>query len=215
MFDTILFDLDGTLTEPETGIVRCIEYALNKMDVPVPENTDFSKYIGPPLQAAFAELLQTSDRLLIDKAILFFRERFSEKGQYENEVYPGVKSLLKDLTDSGKQLFVATSKPEIFAKNIINHFNLSEYFSGIYGAGLDGTRSDKAELLGYLLQEEKIEPESAIMIGDRKYDITGAVLNNLSTIGVLWGYGAKEELQSVNATWLCKDVSCIAEILLR
>jgi len=214
VFNSILFDLDGTLTDPETGIVRCIEYALDKMNVHVSKNTDFLKYIGPPLQLAFADLLNTDEKHIIDRAISFFRERFREKGQYENEVYDGIEPLLKKLVDNGKRLFVATSKPEFFAKNIINHFNLSGYFSGIYGAGLDGTRSNKAELLAFLLKVEKIEPDTAIMIGDRKYDITGAVFNNLSSIGVLWGYGSKAELEAVNATWLCNDVNCLADILI-
>lgn len=214
MAENILFDLDGTLTEPRKGIVRCIEYSLEKMNYPIPADSDLSNYIGPPLQASFGELLETKDSDLIDTAIFFFRERFREKGQYENSVYDGINELLTKLTQQKKQLFVATSKPEIFAANILNHFNLTQYFTGIYGSLLDGTRSDKTTLIKYLMDEEKLSPEATIMIGDRKHDIAGATSNKLDSIGVLWGYGTKEELKAAEATYLCSSVPDIADLVL-
>lgn len=212
MIENILFDLDGTLTEPKEGIVRCIEYALEKMNRPIPAGADFSQYIGPPLQTTFCELLETTDKEVIDTAVAFFRERFRKKGQYENRVYDGIEKLLATLSRH-KKLFIATSKPEVFAVNIIDHFNLSHYFSGVYGAQLDGTRSDKGALLKFLIEKETLDPSATIMIGDRRHDILGARANTIESIGVLWGYGTKTELESANATWLCSDISFLENII--
>ncbi len=213
MIKNILFDLDGTLTDPKQGIVSCIDYALAKMGVSAPDNTDFTKYIGPPLQQAFSEILKTDNTDLIDKAIGYFRERFKVKGQYENDVYEGIQVLLEQLGSNGYRLFIATSKPEVFAESILKHFNLAGYFTAIHGSQLDGTRSDKGELISWVLTTETLEPDTTIMIGDRKHDITGATVNQLKSIGVLWGYGSKEELETAHATYLCDAVAEIKTII--
>ena len=210
---TILFDLDGTLTDPKQGIVKCIEYALVELGISVPDNAGFEKYIGPPLQKAFSEILKTDDHRLIEAAIDYFRERFKEKGQYENEVYDGIQVLLEKLVRYGYRLFIATSKPEVFAKSILDHFNLSGYFEAIHGSQLDGTRSDKGDLIAWILSNENLTPDTTIMIGDRKHDIDGAAANHLQSIGVLWGYGSKDELETANANYLCENIPEIAAII--
>jgi len=210
---TILFDLDGTLTDPKQGIVKCIDYALVKLGVSVPDNAGFEKYIGPPLQKAFREILKTDDHGLIEEAIGYFRERFKDKGQYENEVYDGIQMLLDKLVRYGYRLFIATSKPEVFAKSILDHFKLSGYFKAIHGSQLDGTRSDKGELIAWIMSKENLTSDTTIMIGDRKHDIDGSAANQLKSIGVLWGYGSKEELVTANATYLCENVQGIAAII--
>ena len=191
----LLFDLDGTLTDPLAGITNCIVYALDKLGKPLPPGENLRWCIGPPLRDSFTKLLATDDRALIEKAVALYRERFGSVGLYENQVYDGIFDALAALQTYGHSLYVATSKPTIFAKRIIAHFDLQRYFKCIYGSELDGTRGDKTSLLSYLLQTESIAPSAAAMIGDRKHDMIGAKENDISGFGVLWGYGTKDELE--------------------
>jgi len=198
----ILFDLDGTLTDPKPGITRCIQYALVKLDEAVPDTSDLLWCIGPPLQESFAQLLKypTEDR--IQQAVTYYRERFSTIGKFENEVYAGIPDVLNALQQEGYHLYVATSKPQVYAVDITNHFNLTHYFEEIFGSELDGRLRDKADLIAYILQIKQIGRFQCIMVGDRKHDILGAQSNNIPAIGVTYGYGSREELAEVGTRYL-------------
>jgi phosphoglycolate phosphatase len=198
---TIYFDLDGTLTDPKPGITRSIQYALEKLDRPVPSEDELAWCIGPPLRASLAKLLGGDD--LAETALSLYRERFGDIGIFENEVYPGIEHILAVLAGSGRRLFVATSKPVVYAERIIDHFKLAPYFQRVFGSELDGRRSDKTELLGYALQATGVDPLRAIMIGDRSHDMIGARNNAMTAVGVLYGYGNKEELLGAGAHHVC------------
>ena len=211
-FTHILFDLDGTLTDPKPGIFNCIGHALKKMGREVPQNAVWEQYIGPPLLDSFAELLQTQDMALARKALWFYRERFSRKGLFENRVYSGIQPLLRELTRQSCTLYVATSKPRVFASRIINHFHLNPYFQKVYGSELDGTRVEKADLIRYILSDTRLPRQKTVMIGDRKYDVRGARAAGLPTAGVLWGYGSRKELERAGADWLCNEPAGLLDI---
>jgi phosphoglycolate phosphatase len=203
--DTIFFDLDGTLTDPKIGITRSIQYALDKLGrLAIPEQDDLTWCIGPPLRASFEKLLLGSAHSP-DLAVALYRERFADVGLYENSVYAGIGDILAALTASGRRVFVATSKPRVFAERIIDHFGLSGHFERVFGSELDGTRVDKTHLLGYALRETGIDPAQAIMIGDRSHDMIGARNNGLRAIGVLYGYGSRNELVDAGALHVCAD----------
>lgn len=191
------FDLDGTLTDPKAGITRCIQYALGKLGQVAPPEDELTWCIGPPLLGSFEKML--GKRCLAVTALGFYRERFADMGLYENRVYPGIENTLAKLGVSGRRLFVATSKPEPYATRIIEHFAIGRYFERIFGSELDGTRSDKTELLRYALKETGIAPIEATMIGDRSHDVIGARNNAMLAMGVLYGYGSKEELVAAGA----------------
>jgi phosphoglycolate phosphatase len=200
----LVFDLDGTLTDPELGISRCFVYAFERMGFPVPERTQLRRYIGPPLRQVFAELLASSDPALIERAVAIYRERFGEVGLYENELYPQTAEAIQYLAGSGHRLFVATAKAQVYARRIIEHFKLEQHFVEVYGAALSGAGSQKTELLARLRVEQGIEPGESVMIGDRGSDISGARANGLRAVGVLWGYGTAEELADAElqvGTW--------------
>ena len=195
----LLFDLDGTLTDPFAGITKCIAYALEKMGRQSPPRKNLGWCIGPPLNSSFSKLLDSDDDALTDKAVALYRERFGRVGLFENEVYEDIPETLEALMKKGHTLFVATSKPTLYSEQIIDHFHLAPYFKRIYGSELDGTRSDKTSLIAHILQSESIDPTAALMIGDRKHDMMGAEGNDVPGIGVLWGYGTKDELENSGA----------------
>jgi phosphoglycolate phosphatase len=198
--DTVFFDLDGTLTDPKIGITASIQYALAKLDVPVPTQDELTWCIGPPLRANFVALLGGEENA--DLGVALYRERFGDVGLFENELYPGIEATLKAVADTGRRLFVATSKPHVFADRIIDHFGLRPYFQRVFGSELDGTRVDKSALLRYALDETSTDAARAIMIGDRKHDVIGAANNGMATIGALYGYGGREELTMAGAAHL-------------
>jgi phosphoglycolate phosphatase len=197
----IFFDLDGTLTDPKPGITRSIQYALGKLDLPIPPEDELTWCIGPPLRGSMKKLLGSDE--LADRGVALYRERFSDIGLFENEVYPGIEDTLSTLARSGRRMFVATSKAHIFADRIIDHFKLRVYFERVFGAELDGTHSDKSELLGHALQSVAVDPSQAIMIGDRSFDIVGARTNGMTAVGVLYGYGSEAELRAAGAHHIC------------
>jgi phosphoglycolate phosphatase len=197
----IYFDLDGTLTDPKPGITRSIQYALRKLDRAAPSEDELTWCIGPPLHASLKKLVGTDD--LADKALSLYRERFADIGLFENEIYPGIEDTLSVLARSGRRLFVATSKPGVYAERIIDHFKLRVYFERVFGSELDGRRSDKSDLLGHALQTTGVDPSRAIMIGDRSHDMIGARNNGMTAVGVLYGYGSKEELLDAGAHHIC------------
>ena len=190
----ILIDLDGTLTDPKAGIHRSIRYALEKLGQPLADEVDLDWTIGPPLKASLAKLLNTQDDALAEQALAAYRERFSVTGLFENEVYPTVAETLQQLQAQGYALFLATAKPTIFAKQILVHFQLDSYFTEMYGSELTGERTNKADLIAYILEQENLNAAECIMIGDRQYDIIGARANGIETIAVNYGYGTAEEL---------------------
>ncbi len=200
----ILFDLDGTLTDPGTGIVACLKHALEKMGRCAPPDSDLYRYIGPPLQESFESLLDCKDAEEIDAAVALYRERFSTKGIFESSVYPGIPAALAQLKNLGAALYVATSKPYIFAERIVDHFGLMPCFRAVYGSELDGTRSNKGELIAHIVRAEALSSGSTFMVGDRGHDVIGALANGVVPVGALWGYGSREELSAAGATILCE-----------
>ena len=199
MIKNILLDLDGTLTDPKVGITTSARYGLDKIGYPVDDSTNLDWIIGPPLKASLAKILNVylSDDLA-EQALLGYRERFSAIGLYENEVYPTVVETLEKLKEKKYQLFLATAKPTIYAKQILEHFNLAHYFNEIYGSELSGERTNKGDLITYILEQENLKPEECIMVGDREYDILGARKNAIETIAVEYGYGSLDELTQAN-----------------
>ena len=194
MIKNILIDLDGTLTDPKTGIHTSIRFAMEKLGSPLAEDVDLDWTIGPPLKASFVTLLNTQDEALAEQALVAYRERFSVIGLFENEVYPTVVETLKQLQAQDYTLFLATAKPTIYAKRILAHFQLDHYFTEIYGSELTGERTNKADLIAYILQHEQLDTKQCIMVGDRQYDILGARANGIDAIAVNYGYGTAEEL---------------------
>ncbi|MCH4177143.1 MAG: HAD family hydrolase [Streptococcaceae bacterium] len=194
----IFFDLDGTITDSQEGILNSIIYALKKMNRDIPNRATLRKMIGPPLINGFADILQIPDDEL-ETAVDFYREYFSKKGLFENRVYDGIPDLLKQLQKEKHTLAIATSKPEIFAATILEHFQLNQYFSNIVGATLDGSLSQKDEILAQAILNVQANPKKSVMIGDRKHDIIGAKINHISSIGVTWGFGSLDELRQNGA----------------
>lgn len=189
---TIFFDLDGTLTDPKEGITNSIQFALQALgETVIPSQDDLTWCIGPPLRGSFAQMLGEQRA---DDAVSLYRQYFADTGLYQNSVYQGVREMLSSLQERGTQLYVASSKPHVYVTRILQHFALTPYFSQIFGAESDGTRSDKAELLAHALAISGADAGASVMIGDRKHDAVGAAANNLSFIGVLYGYGSREEL---------------------
>ena len=209
----ILFDLDGTLTDPKEGIVRCIRYALTRLGTPCPDETELQTYIGPPLRGTFSAILNSTDRDLVERAIGLYRERFSETGLFENGVYEGVPEMLEALCGSSRKLYVATSKLKIYAERVLSHFQLAGYFEEVYGGTLDGSFDDKADLIRHLLQSEALDPLETLMVGDRKYDVVGAKRNLCSALGVTYGYGTEMELAEAGADFICQSPRHVADFL--
>ena len=213
MFKTILFDLDGTLTDPALGITNSVAYALSKWDITVSDRSELFKFIGPPLLDSFAEYYGFSDsqsRL----ALKYYREYFTDRGMFENRVYEGIPQLLSELRSRNKKLIVATSKPEEFAVRILQHFKLDGYFDFIGGASMDETRVKKADVIQYALDTCNINNKaSVVMVGDRHHDIDGAKLCGLSSIGVTYGYGSINELKDAGADFIALSVEDILKYI--
>jgi phosphoglycolate phosphatase len=190
----ILFDLDGTLTDPREGITRSIQFALAKLGIDEPDLTRLEHFIGPPLLQAFMQFYDF-DEAKAWEAVNFYRERFKVTGLYENRVFDGVGELLTELQGQGRTLYIATSKPWVFAREIARHFDFARHFKVIYGSELDGTRTNKVELIGHLLAEG-LDPAQTLMIGDRKHDLIGARSNGLDAVAVGYGFGSREELEA-------------------
>ncbi|OKP66567.1 phosphoglycolate phosphatase [Paenibacillus sp. P3E] len=211
---SILFDLDGTLTDPKEGITKSVEYALGKFGITVEHPDLLLPYIGPPLYDSFIEIQGFSAEKAA-QAVEYYRERYRTLGMFENAVIPGIPELLEELQSKGFNLYVATSKPTVFAEEIIRHYDLDSYFRHVAGSNLDGTRSKKKEVIQYVLDENHIPPETALMIGDREHDIIGAKACGVASIGVMIGYGSEAELQSAGADHIAYDVKDIGNIISR
>lgn len=213
-YQYILFDLDGTLTNSQLGITTCVAYALESFGIHTENPEELRKFIGPPLKESFVKYYNMTDGEG-DRAVEKYRERFATVGLYENEVYEGIPELLQKLKAQGKTLLVATSKPTVYSDKILEHFGLKEYFSYIAGSELDGTRVNKAEVIQYALERMKItESEKIVMIGDKEHDMIGAGICGVDSIGVLYGFGEREELENHGATYIAETVSDLEKILL-
>lgn len=197
----VFFDLDGTLTDPQDGIVRSMQYALQQLGRAVPPAASLLKYIGPPLRASFVELL--GREAAVEEAVRLYRARFGAIGLFENAVYPGIPQLLEAIAREGWAAYVVTSKPEVYASRIVAHFGLSAYFRAIYGSELDGRLTDKADLLAHVLAHEPVSPTHIVMVGDREHDMRGAVAHGIPALGVAYGYGSRAELTAAGARWVC------------
>jgi len=202
----LFFDLDGTLTDSRPGIFNSMRYAMTALNVAIPEEEALSRFIGPPTHDTVRELLGSDDPALNARAIALYRERYSSRGMFENSVYPGIEQGLQALCELGIPLLVVTSKPELYAQQIIDHFGLQQYFERVYGSELSGERSNKGELIAHVLSKQGIAAANAWMIGDRLHDIVGAKRNGLRSAGVLWGYGSRAELSDAGADTLFQNM---------
>lgn len=207
----ILFDLDGTLTDPMMGITKSVRYALNYYGIGVKDLNDLLPFIGPPLRDSFKEYYGF-DEAKANEAVEKYREYYKTDGIFDNKVYQGMVDCLQTLKDNGKKLYVATSKPEFFAKQIIEHFSLSKYFEYVGGSEFN-SREKKAEVIEYVLKTNQIDNDDVIMVGDRKHDIIGAHENKIPCVGVLYGYGTEDELKQYQADYLVSTVEELTELL--
>lgn len=209
----ILFDLDGTLTDSREGIVNSIVHALDHYGIQAEDRDSLRPFLGPPLTESFRRYFDFSEEQALE-AVGYYREYFAVKGLFENQVYEGVEELVKTLQNRGYKLFLATSKPEVFAKQIMDHFGLSSYFTFIGGATLDESRLKKADVIRYVLEENQITDMSeVIMVGDRDQDVWGAKQNGIDVIGVLYGYGSREELEEAGADVIAAVPDDVRKIL--
>ena len=207
----IYFDLDGTLTDPYEGITKCILYALDELGFAHPSKEYLHSCIGPPLYETFPEMVGKERTL---EAIDLYRERFVDVGWRENKPYVGILDALETISTAGQTLFVATSKPHVQARRIVQHFGMGQYIQQVYGCELDGTRSNKAELLKYAIDENP-GAENRTMVGDRKHDLIGAIENGMRPIGVSYGYGSVEELSSAGAVDIASTPACLPAVVLK
>ena len=212
MYNSVLFDLDGTLTDPGSGITNSFIHAFKYYGIEISDRSELYKFIGPPLIPSFMSYGLSEKQAT--EAIKYYREYFTEKGIYENVLYEGTIPMLEKLKKSGKKLIVATSKPDVFAEIILDHFGISHYFDLVAGATLGEKRTDKSEVIAYALQTGNIDPGTTVMVGDREHDVIGARENGLDCIGVLYGYGSREELTEAGADYIAETPAEVAEYVI-
>lgn len=213
MEETILFDLDGTLTDPKEGITRSVQYALQSFGIEEPDLDKLEVFIGPPLKEMFMEYARLTEEEG-NQAVAKYRERFAPVGILENQVYDGIPAVLQSLKNAGYHIGLATSKPEIYARQILEHFELDRYFEEITGSELSGQRTRKAEVIAEALRRMAAAPEHTVMVGDRRHDVEGAHANGVRCIGVLYGYGGREELTEAGADEICEQVQDLIPCLM-
>ncbi|MDE7389493.1 MAG: HAD family hydrolase [Lachnospiraceae bacterium] len=215
MIKYILLDLDGTLTDPGQGITNSVAYSLKKFGIDVESRESLYKFIGPPIRDSYMSFCGF-DAEKAELAVKYYREYFSDIGIFENTVYDGVIPMLAKLQNCGFKLILATSKPEVFAERILQHFGLSDFFTVVAGSLLDGKRNAKAEVIEYALSLANVSSkDECVMVGDRDYDIVGAKKNSIKSIGVLYGYGSEQELSKAGADLIAANVKELTEILLK
>ena len=207
---SVLFDLDGTLTDSGEGIINCAIFAMEKLGVPVPPREKMGVFVGPPLWDTFRDFGVPSNRL--DEAVDIFRSRYVPIGKFENIPYPGIREVLEALRNQGRKLYVATSKPEVTAREILDHFDLSRYFTEICGATIDKSRSAKEEVIAYLLSLDGCQ-ENSVMVGDTAFDVIGAAAHGIPTIGAAWGYGKTEDMVSAGAAAIAQSPEDLLRII--
>ena len=206
----IFFDLDGTLTDSGEGIMNCAELALRHFGIPVPSRNQMRVFVGPPLDQTFIQFGVPADKT--DEAIEVFRSRYRTVGKFENFPYPGIREALQTLKAQGHRLFVATSKPEVLANEVLGHFELTDFFEQIAGATLDGSRSHKADVITYLLGLTG-DVGQTVMVGDTAFDVTGAAAHGIPTIGVSWGYGEVADMEKAGAVAIAHTMEELVTLL--
>jgi phosphoglycolate phosphatase len=209
----IFFDLDGTLVDTSLGVFRCYRYAFAKLDIPYPGDNTMQQFLGPPLREAFTRLLTTADNIVIEKAVAIYRERYSPIGVFECTAYPGVPDLLSGLSTKGLRLFVVTTKAKPYADIVVKHLGLDRWFTDVFGAGLDGQFDDKAEMIQHILSTLDLDAHETVMIGDRERDIRAGKSNGTRTIGVTYGYGFVDEIETARPDWICHKPEEIGKLL--
>ena len=213
MYNTVLFDLDGTLTDPAIGITNSVAHALKRWGIDIPDRAELYKFIGPPLVDSFCKYYGFS-REDGELSVKYYREYFADKGLFENSVYEGVPQMLEELKCRGKRLIVATSKPEVFSDKILRYFELDGYFDFLAGATLDSSRVKKADVIAHALKCCNItDLSSVVMVGDREHDVLGAAHFGIDSIGVLYGYGDRTELVKAGATFIAPTVNDILNFI--
>ena len=212
---TVLFDLDGTLTDSRAGITACIRHALEKLGRACPDDDALATYIGPPLRGTLSTLLDTRDAALIEEALAHYRTRYDDVGLFENRVYDGVPEMLDATARLAPAMFVATAKPVHAAVRIVGHFDLARHFRSVHGAEPGGRFDAKVDLLAHLLETGVIRAETSVMVGDRSSDISAAKINGIRSIGARWGYGERRELADAGADLLCESPRALAACLRR
>ena len=208
----ILFDLDGTIIESGPGIMNSVRYALEKLGETVPGEDTLIRFVGPPLRDSFVNIIGLTPENA-EKGVWYFREHHEQHGVTDNKLYPNIENLLKSLQEEGFHLYIATSKPEEFAKAILKDRNLSQYFLSTYGSRMDESGPPKPEIMAKALAENKIDPTKAIMVGDRLHDVEAANQNGVSCIGVLYGYGSREELTNAGAAYIAETVADLLPLI--
>lgn len=213
MYEYVFFDLDGTLTDPGLGITNSVMYALKKWNIEAADRSELYKFIGPPLEDSFQKYYGFSEEDAM-KSVHYFREYFRTNGIYENEIFAGTENLLDMVKKSGRKVVLATSKPQEFAEIILKHFHIDQYFDHIAGATMDCSRNKKADVIRYALDQCNVTDRSkVIMVGDREHDVYGAKENGLDCIGVLCGYGSREELEAAGAAHIVENIEDIFTLL--
>lgn len=220
MFKYILFDLDGTLTDPKIGITRSVQYALRALGIEEPSLDRLEPFIGPPLADSFQEFYNLNEQQIV-MAIAKYRERFAQQGIYENEIYPGISEMLAELKRKGKILAVASSKPTPFVERILDYFDIRKYFDFVIGSNMDGTRSRKEEVIEETLRQmvpaemtPAAKKDAVVMVGDRKFDIEGANVHGITSVGVSFGYGSEAELEQAGADFTVNCVESLSVVLM-
>ena len=212
-FENILFDLDGTIINSEVGVTSCVVYALKKFGIEETDRAVLRRFLGPPLSDSFMRFYGF-DAEKAEKAVVYYRERYVPIGVHENEVYDGIAELLFALKKAEKKLYVATSKPEHFAKGILAELGLDRYFDGIFGSTLDESRNTKDKVLAYAINEIGLAKETSVMVGDRFHDVEGAKENGLPCIGVLYGFGDEAELMDAGAIAVAETPKKLEKLLI-
>jgi phosphoglycolate phosphatase len=212
---TVLFDLDGTLTDSRAGITACIRHALENLGRACPDDDALATYIGPPLRGTLSTLLDTRDAALIEEALAHYRTRYDDVGLFENRVYAGVPEMLDATARLAPAMFVATAKPVHAAVRIVGHFDLARHFRSVHGAEPGGRFDAKVDLLAHLLETGVVRAETSVMVGDRGSDISAAKINGIRSIGARWGYGERRELADAGADLLCESPRALAACLRR
>ena len=206
----VLFDLDGTLTDSGEGISNCAVFAMERLGIPVPPREELGVFVGPPLWDTFRQFGVPADR--VDEAVEIYRSRYIPIGKFENTPYPGIRETLETLRAQGRKLYVATSKPEVTAREILEHFDLSRYFAEICGATVDKTRTSKEDVIAYLLSMDACR-ENSVMVGDTAFDVIGAAAHGIPTIGAAWGYGKTEDMVSAGAAAIARSPEDLLRII--
>ncbi len=214
MKNNIIFDLDGTLTESGTGIKNSVRYTLQHYGLPMEDDESLNRYVGPPLVNSFQMYMGFTEEQAME-AIKVYRSYFTTKGMFENRVYDGVEQMLKALKAAGKRMFIATGKPTVYSEQILEHFHLEQYFECVCGIGLKEAATEKDELITQVLKFAGITPNECVMVGDRKFDIMGANTVGVIPIGVTYGYGSREELETAGADMIVDTVEQLQELLLQ